>query len=82
MLVKVKVIPNATRNEVVGWMDDVLKVKIQAVPEDGKANKALCKFLAQVIGCRTSEIVIQSGEKSRLKTLELPGNKDPGSILK
>jgi len=68
----VRVIPNARRDEVVGWQGECLKVKVRAVPEDGKANKALCRFLAGELGCGAREVVILSGEKSREKRLSVP----------
>jgi uncharacterized protein (TIGR00251 family) len=71
--ISVRVIPNAGRDEVVGWMDGaVLKVKLQAVPEDGRANRALCALLAARLGCRPREVRIVAGEKSRAKLVELP----------
>lgn len=69
---EVRVVPNAARDEIVGWQGSVLKIKLQAVPEDGKANKALCAFLARELGCHRREVVILTGEKSRNKLLELP----------
>jgi uncharacterized protein (TIGR00251 family) len=47
----IKVIPRARRTEVVGMMDDgALKVRIAAVPEDGKANRELCRYLGELYG--------------------------------
>src|SRR5690606_13091128 len=43
----VKVVPRASRDEIVGWLGDRLKVKIAAPPQDGRANAALEAFLAQ-----------------------------------
>ena len=74
---KVRVIPNASRDEVVGAADGVLKVKLQAVPEGGRANKALCALLARHFDCRPREVRILSGEKSRLKLVELPAAHGP-----
>jgi uncharacterized protein len=69
----VRVIPNAGRDEVLGRMGDgVLKVKLQAAPEDGRANRALCALLAARLGCRPREVRILAGEKSRSKVVELP----------
>lgn len=68
----VRVIPNATKDEIVGRVGDVLKIKLRAVPEDGKANRALRELLGGRIGCRSRDIRIISGEKSRSKILELP----------
>jgi len=72
--IHVRVIPNAARDEIVGWQDNVLKIKLQAVPEDGKANRALCLLLAKQIGCHKREVKIHSGEKSRKKIVEVPVN--------
>ena len=42
----VKVVPRAKRTEFVGIMDDgALKIRLRAVPEDGKANEELLSFL-------------------------------------
>ena len=68
----VRVIPNAAKDEIVGTVDGVLKIKLRAVPEDGKANKALCALLSKQHGCRPRDIRILSGEKSRHKLLEMP----------
>ncbi|MEX0326469.1 MAG: DUF167 domain-containing protein [Puniceicoccaceae bacterium] len=70
---QVRVIPNAGRDEVVGLQDDVLKVKVRAIPEDGRANAALCETLAKAAGCRAREVRIVRGQKSRTKLVELPG---------
>jgi uncharacterized protein (TIGR00251 family) len=71
----VRVIPNAGRDQIVGWQEDVLKIKLQAVPEDGKANKALCELLAKELGCPKRDVRIVSGEKSRNKLVEIDGLK-------
>ncbi|MCL2473208.1 MAG: DUF167 domain-containing protein, partial [Treponema sp.] len=49
-----------------------LKIRIAAAPEDGKANEELRSFLAKTLGLRKNDIIIESGEKSRQKTLRLP----------
>jgi uncharacterized protein (TIGR00251 family) len=72
MELQVRVIPNASRDEVVGWQDAVLKVKVQAVAEDGKANRAVCALLAREFGCGKREVVILGGEKARLKRIQVP----------
>lgn len=71
--ISVRVIPNAGRDEIVGWQDGVLKIKLQAVPEDGRANKALCTLLARELGCHKRDVRIVSGEKSRNKVVEVEG---------
>src|SRR5690554_3006126 len=48
--IAVKVVPRASRDEVVGWLGDRLKIKIAAPPQDGRANDALEAFLAERLG--------------------------------
>ena len=48
---QIKVIPRASKTELVGTMDDgALKVRVAAVPEDGKANTELCRYLGELYG--------------------------------
>jgi len=77
MQIRVKVTPNAKGNEVIGWEEDpragrVLRVRLQAPPVDGKANKALVAFLARELGLSKSRVVLVKGTTSRSKLLELP----------
>jgi uncharacterized protein (TIGR00251 family) len=71
--VKLKVIPNAPRDEIVGWRGDALTVKVAAPPVEGKANRALIKFLAEVLGVRPVDVSIVQGETSRSKSVHIAG---------
>lgn len=51
-----------------------LKVRVSAVPEDGKANKALVALLARTLRLPKSAITILSGETSRKKILRIDGD--------
>ena len=68
--IAVRVVPNASRNEIVGWIGEELKVKLQAPPEGGRANKALTIFLCQALELTRRNITIIAGKKSRHKILE------------
>ena len=57
----------------VGWVGGTLKVKVHAPALDGRANLALCEFLAQALGLRKSAVSLQQGAKSRLKVVEVRG---------
>lgn len=67
-----RVIPNAPRDEVIGFENAVLKVRVRAVPENGKANKAVIQLLAKASGCPRSSIEIVVGERGRNKVVALP----------
>ena len=69
-----RVTPNASRDELLGWDEaGSLRVKVRAVPEDGKANKAVITLLAKTLGIRKDQIKLLSGEKSRNKVLSIIG---------
>jgi len=57
--------------------DGVWKVKIAAAPEKGKANRALCEFLADYFGVPQSRVEIVSGETSHLKRVRIDGVTGP-----
>lgn len=73
MKLTVKVIPNAARNMVVGWLDGRLKLKVSAQPEKGKANKAVIRLLAHVFQISTKNIELLSGSTHSIKVFELTG---------
>lgn len=70
---RVFVQPRASRNKLVEWHGDELKVMLAAPPVDGAANKACCLFLAKVFGLSRSAVHLLSGESSRHKRLLLKG---------
>jgi len=79
----VKVTPKASADRIQGWAEDeagerVLKIAVTAVPEDGKANKAVIALLAKRLKLPKSAITIASGETARRKTLLIDG--DPGLL--
>ena len=72
MDITVKVIPKSSKTELVGQLPDgTWKIKIAAAPEKGKANKALCAFLADHFGVPPSRVAILSGETSHIKRLRI-----------
>jgi len=66
---QVRVIPRASRDQVVGISGDRLKLKLTATPIDGKANAALIRYLADLFGVAKSSISISRGERGREKTV-------------
>ena len=72
MDLKIKVIPRSPRSEIAGTMaDGTLKVRIKAVPEDGKANRELCSFLAKHFGVDAAKVELLAGATSTRKLVRL-----------
>jgi uncharacterized protein (TIGR00251 family) len=81
--VLVRVTPNAADDRITGPVtrDDgtvMLAVRVRAVPEDGKANKAVIRLLATTLGLRKADIAVASGHTARNKTLAVSG--DPAAL--
>lgn len=71
MQLTVQVIPKASRTELVSWDGQILKIRLNAVPEKGKANKELISFLSKTFKVSKSSIELIRGETSKLKTFEI-----------
>ncbi len=67
---KVKVIPNAKKNEVIREKGK-LKVYVNAPAKDGRANRALIEILADFFNVKKRDVKIVSGEKSREKMVQI-----------
>ena len=65
--------PKSSRNEIAGEVEGRLKIRLTAPPVEGKANKALVKFLAKKLGVAGSRVTIVGGLKSRRKDLVVQG---------
>jgi uncharacterized protein (TIGR00251 family) len=70
---KIHLQPRASRNEIDGWHGDALKVRVTAPPFEGKANKAVQKFLGDQLGIPPAQIAIIAGQRSREKVLRISG---------
>lgn len=68
-----RVIPRAQRNEVTEPRGGAFTVRLQAPPVEGAANKALAKFLSEILGVRAADVTVVAGGKSRNKTVEIEG---------
>jgi uncharacterized protein (TIGR00251 family) len=72
MDIRVKVIPKSSKTELAGYLPDgTWKVKVAAAPEKGRANRALCEFLAEKLGVAKSRVRIVAGETSHLKRIHV-----------
>lgn len=71
----VRVAPRASKNELCGMHGDALRVRLQAPPVDGKANKALVRLLARTFDVPPSSVRILRGETGRLKRVLVRGGR-------
>lgn len=67
----VQITPNAKKTEVIGVLDDALKLKLQAQPIEGKANEALVKFLAAALAVPKGAVTITHGHTNKRKLVEI-----------
>lgn len=70
---QVKVVPSSSRDQVVGWLGEALKVKVMAPPEKGRANAAVIDLLASRLSIDKERIEVISGHSSPAKVLEFAG---------
>lgn len=80
----VRLIPNAAMDRIDGedMLADgshVLKVRVRAVPEKGRANKALIKYLAKKLHLAPSRLQLVKGATARKKTLQIQG--EPAALI-
>ncbi len=79
IVLTVRLTPKASRDEIEGIAEladgtAVLKARVRAIPEAGKANAALIKLLSKTLGISESRIDLRSGAAGRTKILELTGD--------
>lgn len=73
VVLAVRVQPRASKDEVAGEMGGALKVRLRAPAVEDRANEALVEFLAELLKTSRSAVSILSGERSRVKRIEIRG---------
>jgi uncharacterized protein (TIGR00251 family) len=69
----VRVQPRANRDEVAGTMDGAIKIRLRAPALENRANDALIELLADRLGMPKAAVRILSGDRSRIKRVEVRG---------
>lgn len=74
--IKLKIKASANENKIEGWLYEngarILKIRVKAHPEQGKANKAIVKLLSKEWKIQQKDLVITGGVTSIYKILTLP----------
>jgi len=73
---RIKVVPGASRSEIVGPLGGRLKVRVAAPAESGKANRAVVDLVREWLSTRDVQIV--AGQTSSAKTLRVSGMDESG----
>jgi uncharacterized protein (TIGR00251 family) len=85
VILAVRLTPKSSRDEVIGVEDHggecVLKARVRAIPEAGRANAALETLIARWLGLPPSTVSVARGGKSRLKQVAVSGDADALSRL-
>ena len=69
-----KVVPGSSGNtRICGVLDGMLKVKVSAPPERGKANQCLVGFLAKILNVKKNALSIVAGKTSPVKRVQVSG---------
>ena len=71
--ISLRVYPNASRNEMIGFVDGVWRIKVSASPTKDKANKELITFLSQLLGVGKGSVNIIKGHTTRNKAVAIDG---------
>jgi uncharacterized protein (TIGR00251 family) len=69
-----KIVPGSSSpTRICGLLDEMLKIKVSAAPEKGKANQCLIKFLSKQLDVKKSDVSIISGATSPVKHVKVAG---------
>ena len=74
---RLRVQPRASREAILGWREDVLRVAVTAPPVEGEANRAVTRLLARALGVAPSAVRVVQGERSRDKVVRVEGVTGP-----
>ena len=69
----IKVVPNASTDQIVGLVGERLKVRVSSPPESGKANNAVCQLLSKALGVKKNAVSIINGNTNPQKTVGVTG---------
>ncbi len=70
---RVRVQPGAKRDELLGFQEGVLRIRLAAPPVEGRANKALIALLSEALHVPKASVAVVAGYTSRDKLVEVTG---------
>lgn len=82
IILAVKLTPNASKDEIIGYTEEYIKIRISAPPNENKANKKLISFISDWLDTAKSNIFLAGGDKSRLKKILIKNIKTEDLVQK
>ncbi len=73
VIIAVKVVPNSSRDQLVGLLGDALKIKVAKPPENGAANRAVEQFLAKILNIAPTRVTVVAGHTQPRKRILIQG---------
>lgn len=73
LTLELRIVPRASKTEIVGELDGAVKVRVSSPPVDGAANAELIKLFARTLGVSKDAVEIVSGRSSRTKRIRIAG---------
>jgi uncharacterized protein (TIGR00251 family) len=73
VVLRVRVQPRSSKTELAGMAGEFLRVRVNAAPVEGAANKACCVLLAKLFGIARGRVDVIAGTRSREKQILLRG---------
>lgn len=77
IILSLHVTPRAREDTIAGLAEGpdgpVLKARVRAIPDKGRANKAVLALVAKWLGLPKSSVTLAAGGKSRVKRLHVAG---------
>ncbi len=72
-MIRVRVQPRASRDEIVGWQADTLRLRVSAPPLEGRANDAVVQLIARGAGVARGAVSVVAGARGRDKLVRVAG---------
>jgi len=72
-VIRVRVQPRASRDEIVGWQADTLRLRVSAPPLEGRANDAVVQLIARGAGVARGAVSVVAGARGRDKLVRVAG---------
>lgn len=75
VLVPIKAVPGASRDQIAGMLADRVKIRIRSAPEAGKANASICALIADTLNIKHAHVSVHKGHTSPEKMIAITNSR-------